>query len=452
MSMTSSPGKQCPQCGKMLPMTAAFCSMCATRQPATPGAAPGRSNPGASLDQAEDVGITLLFDEPETDPELGTEPEPAPPPPVAQDPQPAPGMARSGMDDDRTHVIQMRPGPAVTGGVVQSPTPSPDAAPASGARLENRGHDEPTRVIQMPSGPDEPTVVITSGPIDAPAPHSGNNATSRNWTDAGSDDAPTQVMQSVGSVPADVPPQKPAVATHLGNQPWQNTASSPLANETGWSDHSSGASDASASTPPRRPPVDPAPPIPIVEEQGRGPSLPSPVITGIVTFLFGIFGVIPAFISHDRAQQAGASSKRYWFTFGIFFVVNTLVAALLVVPAVSKALKGSNGASNPGVSAGTQPTAGGSASSGAEMEYPPGATECSATVAAGNAETSCEFSLAVEKAFLASPRASTQVVKAHSPVTHKDYEMTCVTVDITGAEHDATTCKGGNNAVVLIRS
>jgi len=46
----------------------------------------------------------------------------------------------------------------------------------------------------------------------------------------------------------------------------------------------------------------------------------------------------------------------------------------------------------------------------------------------------------------ADPAAVDLKVKAHSPVTKKDYTMTCVRNSVL------TTCTGGNNATVWIRN
>lgn len=61
--------------------------------------------------------------------------------------------------------------------------------------------------------------------------------------------------------------------------------------------------------------------------------------------------------------------------------------------------------------------------------------------------TSCEFAREVAKQVeAADPEAEEFTVKAHSPVTKKDYEMSCVRNSVL------TTCTGGNNAVVWIHN
>lgn len=71
-------------------------------------------------------------------------------------------------------------------------------------------------------------------------------------------------------------------------------------------------------------------------------------------------------------------------------------------------------------------------------------TDASLHVAAGNAQTSCEFAVAVREAYVpaAAPGAPVSI-QAASPRTGKTYAMTC-----TGSQ--PVQCTGGNNALVII--
>jgi hypothetical protein len=44
---------------------------------------------------------------------------------------------------------------------------------------------------------------------------------------------------------------------------------------------------------------------------------PSVVLTVVITFFFGVFGLIPASIHAARANRAGLSGKKYWVAFGV---------------------------------------------------------------------------------------------------------------------------------------
>ncbi len=82
-----------------------------------------------------------------------------------------------------------------------------------------------------------------------------------------------------------------------------------------------------------------------------------------------------------------------------------------------------------------------SVASSAAASLPAGAKQCADGVgAAGSA--SCPFAIAVADAVPQNSSGTFHVV-AHSPVTGKDYDMTCVAATLT-------TCTGGNDAVVYI--
>jgi hypothetical protein len=68
-----------------------------------------------------------------------------------------------------------------------------------------------------------------------------------------------------------------------------------------------------------------------------------------------------------------------------------------------------------------------------------GETSCGGGLAVGP-DTTCVFAEAVEEAYRSSGEAS--VVEAYSPVTHKNYEMTCV------ADAGEVACTGGIGAAV----
>lgn len=82
-------------------------------------------------------------------------------------------------------------------------------------------------------------------------------------------------------------------------------------------------------------------------------------------------------------------------------------------------------------------------------KLPSGAKECAGpkqgtAVGSGNDVTSCAFASAVRDAYLAEkPKDGKASLEVRSPVTKKNYTMTC-----TGAS--VTTCTGGNNAVVFL--
>jgi hypothetical protein len=122
-------------------------------------------------------------------------------------------------------------------------------------------------------------------------------------------------------------------------------------------------------------------------------------------------------------------------------------------PASSSGSATSKSASGAASSAKTSGSASGSASATAPKTptgtpadaFPPaGSTLCqgSSTVAV-NSTTSCEFATNVVAAIPAGA-SGTFVVKAISPVTQKEYEMTCV-------KGTYTVCSGGTNAVVFVK-
>jgi hypothetical protein len=77
--------------------------------------------------------------------------------------------------------------------------------------------------------------------------------------------------------------------------------------------------------------------------------------------------------------------------------------------------------------------------------FPPaGSTLCQgSTTLAVNSTTSCEFATKVVAA-IPTDASGTFTVKATSPVTQKEYEMTCV-------KGTYTVCSGGTNAMVFVK-
>ncbi|WP_406832838.1 hypothetical protein ABEG17_08450 [Pedococcus sp. KACC 23699] len=73
-----------------------------------------------------------------------------------------------------------------------------------------------------------------------------------------------------------------------------------------------------------------------------------------------------------------------------------------------------------------------------------------ATAATGNDHTSCEFAGAVRDEYESlGGDGSSMTLTAHSPVTDKDYDMTC-TASAGTIGSGPVTCTGGNDAVVLL--
>lgn len=191
-----------------------------------------------------------------------------------------------------------------------------------------------------------------------------------------------------------------------------------------------------------------SPSIPVVPEATRPPSRR---LTAIISLLFGVFGAAPASGAAHRAREAGLPSGRYWTAFLLGWLVHLLVLASVLGLVIAGGRSGSSSgrASAPASSApaSTAPSPSPSPSaSPSQAAFPDGATRCSDTVAV-NASTSCQFALNVETAFRSAGATSGTVqVTATSPVTNRDYTMSCVV-----AAGSVTSCTGGNNAVVYLR-
>lgn len=179
-----------------------------------------------------------------------------------------------------------------------------------------------------------------------------------------------------------------------------------------------------------------------------------PAVTAIITFFFGLFGLIPCLISTSRAKRLSLPTRPHWLAFWIPELVRVSIYVIVAIGMIAGvSILAGLAPRSPGGSGGVAPsssysysTTAPSATSSSALGWPAGAVECSSSVAAGNDRTSCEFALNVADAWQRSDRASTQTVEAYSPVTNEKYTMGCATVA------GYTTCSGGNGAVVYIRS
>ncbi|WP_424808123.1 hypothetical protein [Rhodococcus sp. 27YEA15] len=86
--------------------------------------------------------------------------------------------------------------------------------------------------------------------------------------------------------------------------------------------------------------------------------------------------------------------------------------------------------------------------------FPAGASPCTPTAAGtsgfresatGSANTSCQFAEAVRAAFPVHSADGSSSISARSPVTGKDYRMTCTTAA------GVSTCRGGDGAIVYLK-
>lgn len=146
-------------------------------------------------------------------------------------------------------------------------------------------------------------------------------------------------------------------------------------------------------------------------------------------------------------DQAVVGGKRRvgWLTValaGLLIVGAVVVAGWSILRVTSGGATATSATTS--TTAGASSTTSGSATSPAATVVPPEALECgtsgagdTAVVLAG-ANTSCEFALAVQSAYAAAaPTSGSSVsVSAHSPVTNKDYTLTCrgtrPTICVTG--------------------
>lgn len=88
--------------------------------------------------------------------------------------------------------------------------------------------------------------------------------------------------------------------------------------------------------PPPPPPVQPpsaAPPpmgssVPLMIVPATPPTLTATVL---ITFFFGLFGLIPATIGSDKAKALGHAGGRYWGAFGLSYLGRIMVEVLIVL-------------------------------------------------------------------------------------------------------------------------
>ena len=62
-------------------------------------------------------------------------------------------------------------------------------------------------------------------------------------------------------------------------------------------------------------------------------SWPTLTATIVITALFGVFGVIPAYLHTEAVRNSGAKTSRYWKTFG-FTLLATIAAYMLLIVGV----------------------------------------------------------------------------------------------------------------------
>ena len=63
------------------------------------------------------------------------------------------------------------------------------------------------------------------------------------------------------------------------------------------------------------------------------PARPIPAITTtvLITYSFGLFGLIPASLHTSRARDAGQQTNKYWQAFGLTFGIMVAVGLLLII-------------------------------------------------------------------------------------------------------------------------
>ncbi len=181
--------------------------------------------------------------------------------------------------------------------------------------------------------------------------------------------------------------------------------------------------------------------------------LPSLALTIIITFFFGLFGLIPAAVHSGRAKQMGASGGRYWGAFFITLISATIIGTITAVlfygaifaamfttdtsysdPYISSPYGSVQDAEEPVPQENQPPMTSG--------DIPADATWCTDYLAV-NAAASCEFADNVNYAYIESSGGDVTLRGVYSPVTAKYYDMRCVVTSIV-------TCTGGNNAVVYM--
>ncbi len=58
---------------------------------------------------------------------------------------------------------------------------------------------------------------------------------------------------------------------------------------------------------------------------------PTLTATVVITVLFGVFGVIPAYMHTEAVRKSGAATSRYWKAFGLTMVASVVAYILLIV-------------------------------------------------------------------------------------------------------------------------
>lgn len=140
-------------------------------------------------------------------------------------------------------------------------------------------------------------------------------------------DEPT-VDSPAGATEAVPPPRAPAVPT----PPPGYAPTAVPENRVGSSPPAVPGSPSAGNPPPGYAPVGHASPV-------VAPAPPNVTATILITFFFGLFGLIPAIRGARRARAAGYPENRYWIAFGAT-MAGSLVAYVLVVVALFAALIG----------------------------------------------------------------------------------------------------------------
>ena len=154
-------------------------------------------------------------------------------------------------------------------------------------------------------------------------------------------------------------------------------------------------------------------------------------------------------------EEPDRSSRARWLLVGAAVVV-ALAAVFVTLWFITSPGSGTSGAAPPtSTSSSGSPSSGSAGPSSSPATLPAGAVACPSTFdagsgtayqhsARGNDGTSCPFAESVRKAYLDSGSVDQQVtVTARSPVTKKDYQMTC-------SGSGLVTCQGGATDGILV--
>ncbi|HEX2855997.1 MAG TPA: zinc ribbon domain-containing protein [Propionibacteriaceae bacterium] len=295
-------------------------------------------------------------------------------------------------------------------------TPDDHACPTCGGNLllpGSVGVDDETPTMTGGSARSVGGAAATAGGADVDGPGS------------------TRIMPAVGGhddldatrfnprVPAQEPPRAPRPATsNLPDDWFRSEDSAPPPRPASWA----GA--------PQPPLVDPAPGQPPVPTQRRYHERMS---AGVVAALALIPVVAIAILVWQLLQWGG-----------VRFVsppAHTAAAGTTPIPSGATEPSGATSAAPQASSSSAPASSAASAASSSSAAVPAGATQCSATVYAGP-DTSCPFAQAVAAKIPAHPHSVFEVT-AKSPVTKKDYKMSCTS-------GTPIVCRGGDNAVVYV--